>query len=186
MTEEIKDNEEVPEENEGNDSGSNSSEENGSAPEELTIEQQLDAALAEASDYKDRWMRGQAEFANARKRMDKQRTQTYQNALASLAGKILPAIDDLDRAVENVPQSVAEDNWFEGIQLVQKKMITILENFDVKPIEAVGEPFDPNMHEAITMEPSDEYDSEVVIREMQKGYMIGDQVIRPSLVVISQ
>ena len=65
-------------------------------------------------------------------------------------------------------------------------MITILENFNVKPIEAVGEPFDPNMHEAITMEPSDEYDSEVVIREMQKGYMIGDQVIRPSLVVISQ
>ncbi|MEM7331622.1 MAG: nucleotide exchange factor GrpE [Chloroflexota bacterium] len=182
MTEEIKDNEEV----QAGVSEAEDAVETSEAPEELTVEQQLEAALVEASDYKDRWMRGQAEFANARKRMDKQRIQSYQNALADLAGKILPAIDDLDRAIENVPVAVSEDGWFEGIQLVQKKMISILENFNVKPIEAVGEPFDPNVHEAITMEPSDEYESEVVIREMQKGYMIGDQVIRPSLVVISQ
>lgn len=154
--------------------------------EEPTIEEQLAAAQAEAEDYKDRWLRLQAEFANARKRMDKQRVQAYQNATAELAEKILPAIDDFERAFANVPQQIAEDGWFEGIELVQKKMVGILERFNVTPIEALGEPFDPNLHEAITAQPSDEHESGTVIQELQKGYMVGERVIRPSLVIVAQ
>lgn len=154
--------------------------------EELTVEQLLEQAKVEADDYKDRWMRAQADFANAKKRMEKQRTQTYQVATADLAKKLLPAIDDFERALQNVPQPIAEDNWFEGVQLVHKKLSTILEQFDVQPIEAVGEPFDPNVHEAITAEPSAEYESGTIIKELQKGYKVGEQVIRPSLVVVAQ
>lgn len=152
----------------------------------LSLEDQLAAAQAEATDFQDRWLRSQAEFANARKRMEKQRVQSYQNATGDLAAKLLPIIDDFDRAVANVPADIAADGWFEGIQLVYRKMGTVLEGFSVQPIAAVGEPFDPNLHEAISQEPSDEYESGTVVRELQKGYMVGDRVIRPSLVSVAQ
>jgi molecular chaperone GrpE len=150
-----------------------------------TLEEQLKTAQDEALDYKDRWLRSQAEFANARKRMDKQRTQINQNATVDLVAKILPIIDDFDRAMQNTPEEIIDNGWFEGIQLVGRKLAAILEGLSVLPIEAVGEPFDPNLHEAITQEPSDEYDSGVVCRELQKGYKIGDRVIRPSLVCVA-
>ena len=152
---------------------------------EPTLEEQLAAAQAEAADYQDRWLRVQAEFVNARKRLEKQRSQTYQHATADLAGKILPAVDDFGRAIENVPADVSQNTWFAGVELVQKKLLSILEGIDVQPIESVGQPFDPNFHEAIQQEPSDEFESGVVIRELQKGYKLGDRVIRPSLVIVA-
>ena len=153
---------------------------------DLSIEDQLANALAEAEDYKDRWMRSQAEFANARKRMERQQTETYMNARADVVMKLLPALDDFDRAVENPPEHVQEDSWYEGIQLVERKFKTLLEGLNIVPIAAVGEHFDPNFHEAISQEPSDEFESGVVCRELQKGYQIGDRVIRPSLVIVAQ
>lgn len=150
-----------------------------------TIEEQLAAAQAEAEDYKDRWLRSQAEFANARKRMEKQRLDTYTNATVNVMDKLLPVVDDFERAMENLPPEISEHSWLEGIQLVQRKLLTLLENFNVAPIEALGEPFDPNLHEAITQEPTDEYESGSVCRVLQTGYKIGDRVIRPSLVVVA-
>lgn len=154
--------------------------------QEISLEEQLEAAKAEAEDYKDRWVRVNADFENARKRMAKQRSQSYQNATADLAEKILPVIDDFGRALENVPESIASDSWFEGIELVQRKLENILVSFEVKPIKAVGEQFDPNLHEAITAQPSEEHESGTVLKELQKGYMIGERVIRPSLVIVAQ
>ncbi|MCP5095440.1 MAG: nucleotide exchange factor GrpE [Chloroflexi bacterium] len=151
----------------------------------LTLEEQLKAVQDEASDYKDRWMRSQAEFVNARKRMEKQRAQTYQNAMADVIGKVVPALDDFERALQNVPTEISENVWFEGIQLVERKLAGMLDGLSVLPIEAVGQPFDPNFHEAITQEPSDEFESGVVTRELQKGYKLGDRVIRPSLVCVA-
>ncbi len=150
-----------------------------------TVEEQLAAAEAEAEDYKDRWLRSQAEFANARKRMEKQRLDTYTNATAAVMDKLLPIVDDFDRAMENLPAEISEHSWLEGIQLVQRKLMATLDNFNVTPIEAVGEQFDPNLHEAITQEPTDEFESGVVCRVLQTGYKIGDRVIRPSLVVVA-
>lgn len=149
------------------------------------VEDQLAAALAEAEDYKDRWLRSQAEFANARKRMEKQRLDTYTNATASVIDKLLPIVDDFERAMENLPAEISENSWLEGMQLVQRKLVSTLDNFNVTAIDAVGEPFDPNMHEAITQEPTDEFESGVVCRVLQTGYKIGDRVIRPSLVVVA-
>jgi molecular chaperone GrpE len=150
-----------------------------------TTEELLAAAQAEAEDYKDRWMRSQAEFANARKRMEKQRLETYGNATANVIEKLLPIVDDFDRAMENLPEEISENIWLEGMQLVQRKLLATLDNFNVTPIEAIGEPFDPNLHEAITQEPTDEFESGVVCRVLQTGYKIGDRVIRPSLVVVA-
>jgi len=153
---------------------------------EPTLEEQLEAAKAEAAKNLDGWMRVQAEFANARKRMDKQRVEIHQRATADMAAKLLPVVDDFERAIETVPEAISSDGWFEGIQLVYRKLTTILEGMNVKVIEAVGQPFDPNHHEAIMQEASEEYESGIVTRELQKGYMLGDRVIRPSLVYVAE
>jgi len=165
--------------------GQEAEKENSEATAPQSLEEQLAAAQAEAEDYKDRWMRSQAEFANARKRMEKQRLDTYSNATANVIDKLLPIVDDFERAMENLPAEISENSWLEGIQLVQRKLVATLDNFNVTAIEAVGEPFDPNLHEAITQEPTDEYESGTVCRVLQTGYKIGDRVIRPSLVVVA-
>ena len=131
-------------------------------------------------------MRAQAEFANARKRMEKQRAETYLNASADVITKLLPVLDDFERALDAVPEEIAGNSWLEGIQLVQRKLLGILDGMNVKLIEAVGEPFDPMFHEAIMQEPTDEYESGTVSKELQKGYQLGDRVIRPSLVYVAE
>lgn len=151
-----------------------------------TLEDQLAAAQAAATDYKDRWLRSQAEFANARKRMEKERIELYNMAAGDVIKKLLPVLDDFERALNNVPDNIRDNTWLEGIDLVQRKLFTILENFNVTPIEAIGQPFDPNWHEAITQEPANEYKSGDICRELQKGYKIGDRVLRPSLVAVAE
>ncbi|WP_374689429.1 nucleotide exchange factor GrpE [Promineifilum sp.] len=149
------------------------------------LEEQLAAAQAEAARYLDGWQRTQAEFANARKRFDKQRAEAYASANADLVGKLLPLIDDLERAVSSAPESVQRDPWFAGVGLVYRKMMSTLEELGVQPIPAVGEPFDPNWHEALSPEPSNEHDSGTIVRELRRGYRLGDQVVRPSLVTVA-
>ncbi len=153
---------------------------------ELTVAEQLAAAQAEAAKNMDGWLRSQAELANARKRFDKQRVETYTRATAELVSRLLPILDDFERALDNVPETIAQDSWFEGLHLVQRKLLGLLEQYKVEAIEAVGQPFDPNLHEAIMQEPSDEHKSGHVSRELQKGYRLGDQVIRPSLVYVAE
>jgi molecular chaperone GrpE len=152
----------------------------------LSLEEQLAAAQAEVARNLDGWQRTQAEFANARKRFDKQWAEAHTNATANVIAKVIPIIDDFDRAMGTVPTAVAEDSWFEGIQLVHRKLNTILEHFNVITIEAVGQTFDPTQHEALMQEPSDEYESGTVTRELQKGYRVGERIIRPALVYVAE
>ena len=154
--------------------------------EPLSLEEQLEISQAQAAKNFDDFLRAKADLANVRRRFEQQRVQTYVNANADLVGKILPALDDLERAVANAPANISEDDWFSGINMVQRKFITALENLNIKPIEAVGQPFDPNFHEALSMEPSDEYESGIVTREMLKGFQLGDKVIRASLVFVAE
>ena len=153
---------------------------------ELTREEQLEAAKAEAAKNLEGQQRAMADLANARKRFDRQTLQSYQNATIDVVGKLLPVMDDFDRALENVPEEVAENSWFEGLGGVMRKMNRILEGINAERIPAVGEVFDPNVHEALSTEPSDEYESGVVTRELQGGYRIGDRVIRPALVYVAE
>ena len=150
----------------------------------LTLEEQLAQLQAEAAEYRDSWLRVRAEFANARKRMDRQQLDAYNNALVDVVKKLLPVIDDFDRAMVAVPALVAEDSWYAGIQLVQRKLYAILEGMNIEPIKAVGQPFDPNWHEAIMQVDSADYDSGMVAQELQTGYRHGERVIRPALVAV--
>ena len=96
-----------------------------------------------------------------------------------------PIIDDFGRASDNVPDAIAADAWFEGIGLVQRKLLALLEKSHIEPISTVGQPFDPNIHEAVTQEPSDVFESGIVTRELQAGYRLGDRVIRAALVCVA-
>jgi molecular chaperone GrpE len=147
---------------------------------------ELAAARAEAARNLDGWQRTQAEFANARKRFEKQRAEAYVNANADLVAKLLPLLDDFERALAAVPPSDQDDPWLAGVNLVYRKMVAVLEEMGVEPVPALGAPFDPNMHEALGQEPSDEYESGLVAREMRRGYRLGERVIRPSLVMVAE
>lgn len=158
--------------------------ENGQAP--LTLEQELEAARQEAATNLEGWQRALADLSNARKRFDKQTQNAYTNATVDLVSKLLPIIDDFDRAIESVPAEIAESSWFDGLTGVLRKLNRILEGINAERIPAVGEPFDPNVHEALSMEPSPDYESGIIIRELQAGYRIDDRVIRPALVIVAQ
>lgn len=155
------------------------------ADQPLSVEEQLAAAQAEAARNLDGWQRTQAEFANARKRFEKQRVETYVNANADLVAKLLPVIDDLERALESAPSDTRDAPWVAGVNLVYRKMLSVLEEMNVQSIPAVGEPFDPNLHEALSQEPSPDYESGIIVREMRRGYRLADRVIRPSLVTVA-
>lgn len=153
--------------------------------QEPTIEEQLILAKEEAAKNLDSFLRAQAELSNARKRFEKQQSMAYSNANADIVAKLLPVLDDFDRAMESVPEPISEDGWFAGIELVHRKLMNILDSLNVKEIEAVGQPFDPNFHEAFLVEQSDDHESGTVTRVMVKGYQTGDRVIRPALVAVA-
>jgi molecular chaperone GrpE len=147
------------------------------------IKSQLAETESRASEYKDGWARSQAEFQNYKKRIERDNALTYASMKGDIIKKILPALDDLERALQNRP---ADDAWANGIELIARKLQNTLESEGVKKIEAKGAAFDPNFHEAITHEPSDEVESEHIIEVVQNGYILGERVIRPALVRVAQ
>jgi len=147
------------------------------------LQAQLAEAESKASEYKDGWARSQAEFQNYKKRIERDNELTYASMKGDIVKKVLPALDDLERALQNRP---VDDAWASGIELIARKLQNILESEGVKRIEAKGAAFDPNFHEAITHEPSEEVESGHVIDVVQNGYMLGERVIRPALVRVAQ
>ena len=148
-----------------------------------TLIKQLEETVAKASEYKDNWMRSQAEFQNYRKRIERDNDMLRAHMKGDIIKKILPMLDDLERALQNRP---ADESWASGIELIARKFQTVLESEGIKKIEAEGKEFDPNFHEAISNEPNDEVESGHVIAVVQNGYMLGERVIRPALVRVAQ
>jgi molecular chaperone GrpE len=147
------------------------------------LQTQLAESESKVSEYKDGWARSQAEFQNYKKRIERDNQLMYASMKGDIIKKILPALDDLERALQNRP---ADDAWASGVELIARKLQNILESEGAKRIEAKGAAFDPNFHEAITHEPSDEVESGHVIDVVQNGYMLGERVIRPALVRVAQ
>ena len=143
----------------------------------------LAEAEARVSEYMDGWARSQAEFQNYKKRIERDNELMYASMKGDIIKKVLPALDDLERALQNRP---AEDAWANGIELIARKLQNLLDSEGVKRIEAKGAAFDPNYHEAISHEPSNDVESEHVIDVVQNGYLLGDRVIRPALVRVAQ
>jgi molecular chaperone GrpE len=148
-----------------------------------TLQSLLAESEAKAAEYKDGWARSQAEFQNYKKRIERDNELTYASMKGDIIKKVLPVLDDLERALQN---RSADDAWASGIELIARKLQNILESEGVKRIEAQGAAFDPAFHEAISHEPSNEVESEHVIAVVQNGYMLGERVIRPALVRVAQ
>ena len=146
-----------------------------------TPEQALADEKKKAEEYLAKWQRAQADFINQKRRNEQERGEIIKIANAELARSILPALDDLTRALEHIEAPTVEDSWVEGISLIERKLRASLESHGVREIKALGEKFDPNLHEAAMHSKGPEG---VVIQEIQKGYMLHDRVIRPSMVVV--
>ena len=147
----------------------------------------LQNALAEAQDAV---LRRQADFENYRKRVERERGETHNRIVGDLAKKLLPVVDNLTRALDaertvETSESAEFRHFLHGVELINKQLADLLESFGVQPIAAVGEPFDPHLHEAVVTEPSDEHEPDTVIEELARGYRIGDRLLRPSMVKVA-
>jgi molecular chaperone GrpE len=142
---------------------------------------QLEEERTNAESYKDKYLRAVAEFQNYKRRMEEQRAEYRRDAAAALVINILPAIDDLDRALASVDAKLAGLQWIEGIRQIQRKFQGALNALGVREIEADGADFDPRLHEAVGYAPGEEGK---VVQVLQKGYMIGDRVVRPAMVMV--
>ena len=150
------------------------------------IAEQLDAAKKENEENYDRFLRVSAEFENYKKRQSREMVEFRKYANQSLIRDILPVIDNLERAISSTENGTEEGNGIrEGIALTFKDLLKILEKYHVQPIDAVGTPFDPNFHQAVSQEASDEYPENTVLHELQKGYLLHDRLVRPSMVIVS-
>jgi len=147
------------------------------------LRSQLEETEAKLAESIDGWQRSQADFQNYRKRVERDNEMMKSNMKGDIVRKILPLLDDLERAMQNRP---ADEPWTNGIELIMRKFQTTLESEGVTRIEAEGLEFDPNFHEAISNEPNDEVESGHVIAVVQNGYMLGERVIRPALVRVAQ
>ena len=139
---------------------------------------EVEALRARAADFEDRWKRSAAEFQNYRRRTDGERADLLRNANGALLKELLPALDDLERALANVPTEQEESKWVEGARLVERKFRAILERQGLTPIDALGQPFDPALHEAIGGSGTH------VAQEFQRGYRLNGRTLRPSMVIV--
>jgi molecular chaperone GrpE len=163
-----------------------SSEEETQAEDETAeLEGELAEALAKAEENLDGWQRAQAEFANYRKRIERDRSHQQQDLTAEIIGRYLDVVDDLDLALKNCPSDGEGGDWAEGIELIYRKLMTNLDKEGVTPMKALGETFDPNLHEAISQDESPDHESGQIIEVLKEGYLIGERVLRPSLVRIA-
>lgn len=140
----------------------------------------------QSQEYLDGWQRARAEFANYKKRVERDLKDNYQSATSDVLKSLLPIMDDFDRAMINVPEDLQGHPWVSGIEMIHRKMSKVLDDFGATVIDPVGEEFDPNLHEAIGQDADSDMDSGHVTVTMQKGYMVGDRVLRPALVRVAR
>ena len=149
-------------------------------------EKQKDKRDERIEELTDQVKRQMAEFENFRKRTEKEKTQMYEVGAKSIIEKILPVVDNFERGLAAVPEEQKSDAFVEGMDKIYKQMMTVFDELDVKPIEAVGKEFDPEFHNAVMQVESEEYESGIVAQELQKGYMYRDSVVRHSMVAVVQ
>lgn len=145
---------------------------------------QEEAYKEQIAQLEDRVMRQMAEFENFRKRTDREKQTMFEMGAKSVIEKILPVVDNFERGFATVDPADENDAFVGGMRMVYKQLMTELENMGVKPIEAVGQEFDPNLHNAVMQMESDEYESGFVAQELLKGYTYHDTVVRYSMVAV--
>jgi molecular chaperone GrpE len=151
--------------------------------EEIT---ELEKAQLELEETKDKLLRLAAEFENFKRRMERDRGLALKYAEESIIKELLPSVDNLERALEQGKETHNAEDLLAGVELTHKGLVTALEKFEVASMDCLGAPFDPNHHEALAMEETDEMDANSVLKEFQKGYTYKDRLIRPAKVVVAK
>ncbi len=175
-------------ENEDLENGENGSE------DQVDLMADLEAAKQEASDNQDRFLRASAELDNYKKRMAREMDGLRKFATESIIKQLLPIVDNLERAIEsdkavNETEKSPEESRnciIEGVGMTLAEILKVFEKFGVQPIRSLGEPFDPQFHEAVMQEESEDEPHNVVLREFHRGYMMHDRLLRPAMVVVSK
>lgn len=176
---------EAAEENEAEDSEEKDSEENDSKDKGLFgKKKKKDKKDEQIEDLNDRLRRQMAEFDNFRKRSEKEKSQMFDMGARSIIEKVLPVVDNFERGLAAVPEDQKDDAFVTGMDKVYKQLMTEFDSIGVKPIEALGQEFNPDLHNAVMQVESDEYEPGVVAQELQKGYMYKDTVVRHSMVAV--
>jgi len=161
----------------------------GDAPPAIRIAQlqsQVDALLADRASLYDKLLRRQAEFDNYRKRIERERTEVYQHGREDVLLQFLPVVDNFERALSSLEQSEGDAEALRrGVELIHKQFKDALSKLGLEPVEAVGHTFDPHVHEAVTTEATDKHKENTVIEEFQRGYKIGDRLLRPAKVKVA-
>jgi molecular chaperone GrpE len=148
--------------------------------------EELDDLRKKVDDFSDGWQRERAEFANFKKRVTRDQDAEKQNSKLAILRKYLDIHDDLELAIKNMPDHVKSDAWVNGITLIYQKLSNLLNSEGMQPIPAENCAFDPSLHEAISNEEVEGFESGKIIEEIQKGYMIGERVIRPARVRVAK
>lgn len=169
--------------------GIENSEERPETPEEtiVRLESELVDAQQQAAGALETMQRTVAEYENAGKRRERQNEERIMRATENMMRQLLPVIDDLELAFQNVPQSGLEEDraWLKGFEQIKQKLMEILAGAQVEPLPATGE-FDPTQHEAISNEPNPDVPSGYIIQTLRTGYSIQDRILRPALVRVAQ
>jgi molecular chaperone GrpE len=151
------------------------------------LRQQFEEAQAQADEYLDDLRRERAAFQNYKKRQENERAELRQAALAGVLLQILPVVDDLERALEAIPEDQTDQPWVGGVTLIQRKLLTTLEGFGVAPVGAEpGQPFDPFVHEAVSYEEHKDHQEGQIIAVVQNGYKLGQRTLRPARVRVAK
>lgn len=151
---------------------------------------ELKRVEAERAELQERLMRRQAEFDNYRKRVERERGEAYNRMVGEVARKLLPVLDNLRRALDAEASMKATESeefrhFLSGVELIYKQLNDVLEGLGVEPVAAVGQPFDPHVHEAVVTEQTEDFEPDTVIQELVRGYRLGDKLLRPAVVKVA-
>jgi molecular chaperone GrpE len=151
---------------------------------------ELKRLQSELGEAKEGLARRQADFENYRKRIERERGEAHQRVVADVARKLLPVVDNLNRALDaekTVQSNESKEfrHFLHGVELINRQLNEVLESLGIQPIASVGQQFDPHIHEAVVTEPSDEYEPDTVTEELARGYRIGDRLLRPAMVKVA-
>lgn len=150
------------------------------------LQAQIKALMAEKASLYDKLLRRQAEFENYRKRVERERGATYQHGRDDVLLQFLPVVDNFERALSSLETSEGDAEALRhGVELIHKQFKDALSKLGLEPVEAVGRAFDPHVHEAVTTEATDQHEENTVIEEFQRGYRIGDRLLRPAKVKVA-
>ncbi|MGI6367953.1 MAG: nucleotide exchange factor GrpE [Anaerolineae bacterium] len=154
--------------------------------EKLTLDEQLSLAQQEIVQLQDRYLRSRAELENYKKRILREREQQQLRTRMEIVRGVLPVVDDFCLALSHVPQEEASTGWVEGLVLIKDKLDKYLASQGVTTIDAVGQPFDPHFHDGVAVETSSEHPEGTIIEEIRTGYMMDNEVLRPSMVKVAK